>query len=240
MHLLGKCKWNFLQMDSYISEKKHEFFLFLSPLLFSGVKAGIRKTRNSIEGQSCRHDLANHVSWEHGAAREEHIVCSASRMLLRIIFPGEGAQSEKPARGAAWLRSACITKKNDSLPAWALLFFLSAWMIGQCPAASLAMFSPGKTARRSWSKWRQFVRCRPPPDWWRRACRWCPGEVARPVWLLRLFCEMHRWRVWVRSSQWHPQSNKLLKNNQTPLGKFANGLLIFSCLVYSQISYFLI
>lgn len=131
-------------------------------------------------------------------------------MLLPIIFPDEGSQSEKPARGAASLRPACITKKNDSLPAWAVGFSFSSWVTGQCPAASLPVFSPGKTARRSWSRWRQFAKCRPPPDWWRKACRWCPREAAGPGWLLRLFCEMHRWRVWVRSSRWHPQ-NKLLK-----------------------------
>lgn len=120
----------------------------------------------------------------------------------------------QPARGAASLRPACITKQPDSLPAWALFsFFSSSSMIGQCPAASPALFSPGKTARRSWSRWRQFVRCRPPPDWRRRACRWCPGEVAGPVWLLRLSCEMHRWTVWVRSSQWHPQTTSFEKQS---------------------------
>lgn len=207
MHLLGKHKRYFWQMGSHIRQSTNSFS---SLLLFTGARAGIRKSRNNIEGQWRWRDLANHVSWEHRAAREGHVVCSASGMLLRIIFPEEGSQSEKPARGAASLRPACITKKNDSLPAWAALFlFSSSWTIGQSP--SLAIFSPGKTARRSWSRWRQFVRCRPPPDWWRRACMWCPAEVARPVWLLRLFCEMHRWRVWVRSSQWHPQNNKLLK-----------------------------
>lgn len=53
---------------------------------------------------------------------------------------------------------------------------------------SLSPSSPGKTAERSWNRWKRFVKCRPPPDSQRRACRWCPAEEARPVLLSRLFC----------------------------------------------------
>lgn len=61
--------------------------------------------------------------------------------------------------------------------------------IGQCHTASLPIVSPEKTAKRSWNRWKRFVRYRPPPDSQRRACRWYPAEVARPVLLSRLFCE---------------------------------------------------
>lgn len=82
----------------------------------------LERPRTTVEGQSCWHGLANHVSWEHGAARERHTVCSASRMLLRIIFTEEDSQNEKQARGGA-----CITKENESPLARAVVFSPLGW-----------------------------------------------------------------------------------------------------------------
>jgi len=54
---------------------------------------------------------------------------------------------------------------------------------------SVALVSPEKTVKRSWNRWKRFVRCLPPPGSRRRACRWCPAEAAGPALLSLLSCE---------------------------------------------------